>query len=77
MTDVWVEGKWSYKYDINEIVKECPINMNGINTKAYLNFILLGSYDCLIDMEQQINIMCKLKKAYNRIMYNKNIRITS
>jgi hypothetical protein len=31
--------------------KECPMNRNGINTKANLNIIPLGSYDCLIGMD--------------------------
>jgi hypothetical protein len=39
------------KRRINELVKECPINMNGTNTKEYLNIIPLGSYDCLIGMD--------------------------
>jgi hypothetical protein len=36
------------KRRINELVKDCPINLNGINTKADLNIISLGSCDCLI-----------------------------
>jgi len=36
------------KRRINEIVKECPTDMNETNTKEYLNIIPLGSYDCLI-----------------------------
>jgi hypothetical protein len=28
-----------------------PVNMNGVNTKVYLNIIPLGSYDCLIGMD--------------------------
>jgi hypothetical protein len=39
------------KRRINELVKECPINMNGVNTKADLNIIPLGSYDYLIGMD--------------------------
>jgi hypothetical protein len=39
------------KRTINELVNDCPINMNEVNTKAYLNIILLGSYDFLIGMD--------------------------
>jgi hypothetical protein len=36
---------------INELVKYFSIDMNGINTKVYVNIILLGSCDCLIAMD--------------------------
>jgi hypothetical protein len=39
------------KRKINELVKYCPIDMNGLNTKVDINIIPLGSYDCLIDMD--------------------------
>jgi hypothetical protein len=39
------------KRKIIELVKDCSISMNGVNTKVYLNIILLGSYDCLIGMD--------------------------
>jgi hypothetical protein len=39
------------KRKINEMVKACPMNMNGMNTKEDLNIIPLGSYDCLIGMD--------------------------
>jgi hypothetical protein len=35
----------------NEMVKSCLIDMNGLNTRAYLNILPLGSYDCLIGMD--------------------------
>jgi hypothetical protein len=35
----------------NEMVKSYLIDMNGLNTKAYLNIFPLGSYDCLIGMD--------------------------
>jgi hypothetical protein len=35
----------------NEMVKSCLIDMNGLYTKAYLNILPLGSYDCLIGMD--------------------------
>jgi hypothetical protein len=33
------------------MVKSCPRDMNGLNTKADLNILPLGSYDCLIGMD--------------------------
>jgi hypothetical protein len=39
------------KRKINEIVKTCPLDMNGLRTKVDLNIIPLGSYYCLIGMD--------------------------
>jgi predicted aspartyl protease len=39
------------KRKINELVKDCQIDMNGLNTKVDVNIIPLGSYDCLIGMD--------------------------
>jgi hypothetical protein len=39
------------KRRINELVKECPMDMNGLSTKEDLNIIPLGSYDFLIGMD--------------------------
>ena len=39
------------KRRINEVVKSCPINLNGVNTVVYMNTIPLGSYDILIGMD--------------------------
>jgi hypothetical protein len=39
------------KRNINELVKDCLINMNGLSTKVDVNIIPLGSYDCLIGMD--------------------------
>jgi len=39
------------KRKINEMVKACPMNMNGMNTKEELNIIPLGSFDYLIGMD--------------------------
>ena len=36
---------------INELVKDFPIDMNGLNIKVDVNIIPLGSYDCLIGMD--------------------------
>jgi hypothetical protein len=35
----------------NELVKDCSIEMNGINTKVDINIIPMGSYDCLVGMD--------------------------
>jgi hypothetical protein len=39
------------KRKINEMVKECPMEMNRLCTKDDLNIIPLGLYDCLIGMD--------------------------
>ena len=39
------------KIKINELVKDCPIIMNGLSTKANVKILPLGSYDCLIGMD--------------------------
>jgi hypothetical protein len=39
------------KRRINEMVKNCPIDMNGLNKKLDSNIIPLGSYDYLIGMD--------------------------
>jgi hypothetical protein len=39
------------KRKINEMVKACPMKMNGLNTSTDFNIIYLGSYDCLIGMD--------------------------
>jgi hypothetical protein len=39
------------KRKINELVKYCPIDMNGPSTKVDVNIKPLGSYDCLIGMD--------------------------
>jgi hypothetical protein len=33
------------------MVNSCLMDMNGLNTRAYLNIFPLGSYDCLIGMD--------------------------
>ena len=38
------------KRNISEILKDCPVNVNGVNTKVDLNIIQLGLYDFLIAM---------------------------
>jgi hypothetical protein len=39
------------KSRIHEVVKSCPISLNGVNTSVGLNIIPLGSYDILIGMD--------------------------
>jgi hypothetical protein len=39
------------KRKITELVEDCFIDMNGLNTKVDVNIISLGSYDCLIGMD--------------------------
>jgi hypothetical protein len=39
------------KRKINEMVKPCRMEMNGLHTKVDLNIIHLGSYDFLIGMD--------------------------
>ena len=36
---------------VNEMVKSCLIDMNGLNTKVDSNILPLGSYDYLIGMD--------------------------
>jgi hypothetical protein len=39
------------KRKVNEMFKSCLIDMNGLNTKADLNILPLGSYDFIIGMD--------------------------
>jgi hypothetical protein len=39
------------KRKVVELIKSCPVDMNGISTKEYLNILTLGSYVCLIGMD--------------------------
>ena len=39
------------KRKVNDMVKSCLMDMNGLNTRADLNIFPLGSYDCLIGMD--------------------------
>jgi hypothetical protein len=39
------------KRKVNEMVKSCLMDMNGLNTRSYLNILPLGFYDCLIGMD--------------------------
>jgi hypothetical protein len=39
------------KRRINEAIRSCPININGVNTVVDMNIIPLGYYDILIGMD--------------------------
>jgi hypothetical protein len=39
------------KRKVSELVKSCPVDMNGLSTREELNILPLGSYDCLIGMD--------------------------
>jgi hypothetical protein len=39
------------KRKVNEMVKSCLMDMDGLNTREYFNILPLGSYDCLIGMD--------------------------
>ena len=39
------------KRKVTELVKSCPVDMKGLSTKAELNILPLGSYECLIGMD--------------------------
>jgi hypothetical protein len=39
------------KRKVKEMVKSCVMDMNGLNTRAYLNILPLGSYDYLTGMD--------------------------
>ena len=39
------------KRKIIELVKSCPMDMNGLSTRDELNILPLGSYDCLVGMD--------------------------
>jgi hypothetical protein len=39
------------KRKVVELVKSCPVGMNGLSTKADLNILPLGSYEFLIGMD--------------------------
>jgi hypothetical protein len=39
------------KRKVIELVKSCPMDMNGLSTKVELNVLPLGSYECLIGMD--------------------------
>ena len=66
------------KRKINEMVKACPMDMNGLRSKEDLNIIPLGSYECLIGMDwldQHHVILECYNKAFNCLDEEGNLRI--
>ena len=55
------------KSKINELVKDCPIDINGLSTKVDVNIIPSGSYDCLIGMD-----WLETKPCYSRLLQQDN-----
>jgi hypothetical protein len=56
------------KRKINEMVKSCPMDMNGLSTRTDLNILPLSSYDYLIGMdwlEQHYAIIDFFNKEFN------------
>jgi hypothetical protein len=65
------------KRKINEMVKACPMDMNGLNTRVVLNIITLGSYECLIGMDwldQQHVIIGCYNKTFTFLDEEGNLR---
>jgi hypothetical protein len=53
------------KRKINEMLKECPMDMNGMSENFDFNIIPLGSYDCLIGMDW-LDRNCIVLDCYNK-----------
>jgi hypothetical protein len=47
----WCSWLPELKRKVNEMVKSCLMDMNGLNTRADLNIFPLGSYDFIIGMD--------------------------
>jgi hypothetical protein len=65
------------KRKFNEMVKSCLMGMNGLNTRADLNILPLGSYDCLIGMDwldQHHSILGYHNKAFTFLDEEGNLR---
>jgi hypothetical protein len=65
------------KMKINEMVKACPMEMNGLSTKANLNIIPLGSYDFLIGivwLDQHHDVLDYYIKAFTFLDEEGNLR---
>ena len=52
---------------VNEVVIECPIELNGILTKVNLNVLPLGSYDALISIDCLENHTAKVD-CYEKVL---------
>jgi hypothetical protein len=65
------------KRKIKEMFKACPMEMNELHTKANLNIIPFGSYDCLIVMDwldQHHVILDYYNKAFTCLDEQGNLR---
>jgi hypothetical protein len=65
------------KRKINEIIKACPMEMNGLCTNDDLNTIPLGSYDFLIGMdwlEEHHDVIDCYNKAFTCLDEEGNLR---
>jgi hypothetical protein len=65
------------KRKINEMLKACSMNMNGLNTSAYLNIIPLGSHEYLIGMDwldQHYVVLDYYNKAFTCLDEEGNLR---
>ena len=59
------------------MLKACPMDMNGLNTQAYLNIIPLVSYDFLIGMDwldQHHVVLDYYNKAFTCLDEEGNLR---
>jgi hypothetical protein len=66
------------KRKVNDMVKSYPIDMNGLNTREYLNILPLGSYDCKIRLdwlEQHHAILDYHNKEFTFLEGKRNLRI--
>jgi hypothetical protein len=66
------------KRKVVEMVKSCPVDMNGISTKEDFNILALGSYDCIIGMDwldQNHAILDYHNKAFTCLNEEGNQRI--
>jgi hypothetical protein len=66
------------KRKVMELVKSCPVDMNGLSTKDDLNILSLGSYDCLIGMDwldQHHAILDCQNKAFTYLYEEGNQRV--
>jgi predicted aspartyl protease len=65
------------KIKVNKMVKSCLMDMNGQNTREYLNIMPLGSYECLIGMDwlnQHHAILDYHNKAFSCLDEEGNLR---
>ena len=66
------------KRKVSEVVKKCPLVMDGLDTYANLNFLPLGSYDVLIGMDwleaHRANLDC-CNKTFECLDEKGNLRV--